>query len=67
MNILNIISVVATFAVSQVIMYCVFNFVFCKVEVFNKQITSQFQIKHILYFTISTLLLLKFTTFHLPY
>lgn len=67
MQYLNILPIIATFAVSQVLFYTIFNFAFNRVNLLNKNVVSSIQIKHILYFLISTFLLFKYTSFYLPY
>lgn len=67
MNVLNVVSVLATFAVAQVLFYTFFNLLFYKVDLLNKNVVSNIQVKHILYFVATTILLFKFTVFYLPY
>lgn len=67
MTILNILSIIATFTVSQILFYLFFNITFQKVKILNKQILLSVQIKHVLSFIISTLLILKYTTFYIPF
>lgn len=67
MTILNIISIIATFTVTQVLFYLFFNITFQKVKIINKKILLSVQVKHVLSFIISTLLLLKYTTFYIPF
>lgn len=67
MQFLNILPIIATFAVAQVLFYTIFNFAFNKINLLNKNVVSSIQIKHILYFLISTFLLFKYTSFYLPY
>ncbi|RAR46446.1 hypothetical protein B0I10_1195 [Flavobacterium lacus] len=67
MQILNILSLIATFAVAQVLFYLIFKITFNKVQIFNTQILLRIKLKHILSFTISTLLLMKYTTFYIPF
>lgn len=67
MTILNIISIISTFIVTQVLFYLFFNITFQKVKILNKQILLSVQIKHVLSFLISTLLLIKYTIFYIPF
>ncbi len=67
MLILNILSIVATFTVAQVLFYLFFNITFQKVQILNKQILLSVQVKHVLSFIIFTLLLLKYMTFYIPF
>lgn len=67
MNILNVFSVIATFAVAQILFYIFFNIIFFNIQILNKTVVSQIQVKHVLYFSITTILLVKYTTFYLPY
>lgn len=66
-NILNAISVLSTFAIAQVLVYLFFNTLFFRISVLNKTVVFNVQIKHVLYFSIATFLLLKYTEFYLPY
>lgn len=66
-NLLNIISLTATFAVAQIILFTAQNLIFGKLKVLNLYIIKWIKAKHLIFFTISTILLLMFTEFHLPY
>lgn len=67
MTILNIISIISTFTVTQLLFCLFFNITFQKVKILNKQILLSVQIKHVLSFLISTLLLIKYTIFYIPF
>lgn len=66
-NILNAMSVISTFAIAQILVYLFFNILFFKISGLNRVILFNIQIKHILYFSITTYLLWNYTVFYLPY
>lgn len=66
-NILNAMSVISTFAIAQVLVYLFFNIFFFKISTLNRYVVFNIQIKHILYFSITSFLLWKYTEFYLPY
>lgn len=65
--ILNILSVIATFTIAQIFAYLFFNVFFFKVLILNKYVIANIQVKHILYFIITTILLIRYTEFYLPF
>ena len=67
MMILNLISILSTFLVAQIIMSAVLNFLFGRIVFLNFSIGKGVSLKHILFFAINTYLLLSFTTFYLPH
>jgi len=67
-TVLNSISFCGTLVVSLMILYLAQNYTLGLIPVFNKiMIFRIFYLKDIIFITIGILLLISFTTFHLPY
>ena len=67
--VLNAISVVATFIVFSGLIYFVLNIAVGQLAFFNQYISNSYKIKlkHLIFHTIATILLLTFTTFYKPW
>jgi len=63
----NLIAILSTFLVAQIIMMSVLNLVFGKIVFLNQTIIKGIVLKDILFFIFNTFVLLFFTTFHQPY
>lgn len=66
-TILNIVSILATFLVAQLILFGIQNFILGRIVLLNQEVYTSIKIKYLLFFTISTFIILKFTNFYLPY
>jgi hypothetical protein len=64
---LNLISLLSTFIVAQIVMMTIWNFFFGKLVFLNVIVTKGIALKHIIFFLLNTLLLLNYTTFYLPH
>lgn len=64
---LNLISILSTFLVAQIIMMSVLNLIFGKIEILNFNIIKSIMVKDILFFCFNTFILLYYTTFYQPY
>jgi hypothetical protein len=64
---LNLISILSTFLVAQIIMMSVLNFVFGRFQCLNIILVKGIAIKYLLFFSINTFILLYYTTFYLPH
>jgi len=65
--ILNIISVLSTFIVVQLICFKFFDVIFGNISFLNFEIKYNLKLKHFVFFIITTIILLSSTEFYLPY
>lgn len=64
---LNLISILSTFLVAQILMMSVLDFLFGRIAFLNLNLTKGIMLKHILFFAFNTFVLLYYTTFYLPH
>ncbi len=64
---LNLISILSTFIIAQIVMMIVLNLLFSKIALLNFNIIKGVLLKHILFFLINTFILLYYTSFYLPH
>ncbi len=65
--ILNIISVLSTFIVVQLILFKFLDVILGNISFLNVEIKYNLKLKHFVFFTITTIILLTCTEFYLPY
>jgi hypothetical protein len=64
---LNLISILSTFLVAQILMMSVLNLIFGRIVFLNFNVTKGIMIKHILFFIFNTFILVNYTTFYQPH
>jgi hypothetical protein len=64
---LNLISILSTFLVAQIVMMSVLNLFLGRIVFLNFNIIKGVSVKHILFFLFNTFILFYFTTFYLPH
>jgi hypothetical protein len=63
----NLISILSTFLLAQVLMMSVLNLIFGKIVFLNFNVIKSIMVKDILFFCFNTFILLHFTTFYQPH
>lgn len=64
---LNLISILSTFIVAQIVMMTILNLLFGRLVFLNVIVTRGIALKQILFFLLNSFLLLNYTTFYLPH
>ncbi len=65
--ILNIISLLSTFIVAQLILFKFLDILFGNIGFLNVEFKYNLKLKHFVFFILTTIFLLTYTEFHLPY